>query len=465
MNAHANKVEEVFARAEQLRLGNKLREALAEYIHLTFIEPRHWLAYYYAGRILAELGQLDAAVVASQRAVEINPDEVLLWVSLGVCFKKNDQMQAAKNAFDHGASCEPNNIYVLYNLGEWLLDMNRPAEAMEYFERILSGEEDEENIKARSQWLRGVCKLSMGQYVEGWDDYESRVNHPTTTFPVIPGEKWTGQDLHGKTLLVAFELRFGDVIQFSRFIHRLVPMAARVILQMPPELVRQFSTIDADVDIVQTSEPLPEYDYYQFATSIPAILKLRLDEIENAPYLHIDETAKKPALPMRKGSALKVGLVWAGKPIPNRSIPLSFYVPLLRHPDVSFFSFQLGRAREELNTLSVGWLIQDLSAGIKDFYDSSVLMKQMDLIITIDTAAAHQAGALGLPVWMMQVYSSDWRWGNADDDVTHWYPTLRLFRQTEYGSWQGASERLYKAFDEWVEQSIKQAETKRVAEA
>lgn len=465
MNSHVKKVEEVFARAEQLRGENKLREALAEYIHLTFIAPRHWGAYYYAGRILAELGQMDAAIVAAQRAVEINPDEVMLWVSLGTCFKKISKMQSAKNAFDRGAACDPNNIFLLYNQGEWLLQMNRPAEAIEYFERILAGDKDADGIKAMSQWLRGVCRLSLGDYLAAWDDYESRVNHPTTTFPSIPGEKWTGQPLQGKTLLVAFELRFGDVIQFARFIHRLVPMAARVILQMPPPLIRQFSTLEADVEIVNTTDPLPEYDYYLFSTSIPAILKLPLDEIENAPYLHIDPQDKLPVLPVRRGTALKVGLVWAGKPVPNRSIPLSCYIPLLRHSEVSFFSFQLGPAREDLKKHSVGWLVQDMSASINDFYDSSMLMKQMDLIITIDTAAAHQAGALGMPLWLMQIYNSDWRWGDADTDTTHWYPTMRLFRQTEYGSWQGACERLYTAFDEWVKESVSESENKQAAEA
>ena len=107
-----------------------------------------------------------------------------------------------------------------------------------------------------------------------------------------------------------------------------------------------------------------------------------------------------------------------------------------------------------MRTLAVDWLINDLSPQIHDFHDSSALMKEMDLIITIDTATAHQAGALGVPVWLMLIQYSDWRWGAYGADTTPWYPSMRIFRQTEYGSWEGAARHPDAAFEKWVADSM-----------
>ncbi len=447
-------LKELFQRAESFRKAKQFPQAINAYIQLISHAPRHWPAYYKMGVLLNEIGRKEAAIVAVQRAVDLAPDNASIYITLGVYLKNMGKRKESMNAFNKALSLEPNNIYALFNKGEQLLRMNESKQALMYFDTILRGDKDAENIKAISQWLRAVARLTLGDYQNAWEDYESRIHHPTTTFPELIGEKWIGQPMEGKTIFLAYEQRFGDVIQFSRFIPKLVELGAKVILQTPQELMRLFRSLGYSIQLIEYKEPLPEYDYCQLVTSIPAILNYSKEEVGISNYLDVDITQERPELPMRKGTRHKVGLIWSGKPTPNRSIPLTYYTPLLRHRNVSFYSFQLGDAKNEIKALAVDWLIHDLSPQINDFYDSSLFMKEMDLIITIDTAAAHQAGALGVPVWLMLIYYSDWRWGNAGDETTAWYPSMRIFRQTEYESWDGAANQLYTAFAERFTDSI-----------
>ena len=452
--SHIAEMEKLFERAEALRKAKQFPQAIDAYIRLTLNAPRHWLAYYKAGVLLNEIDRKEAAVVALQRAAALKSDNASIYSTLGVCLRNMGRRTESMEAFDKALSLEPDNIYALFNKGEQLLRMNESRQAIIYFDTILAGEEDADDIKAISQWLRAVARLTLGDYENAWEDYEARVHHPTTTFPELIGEKWTGQSLEGKTIFLAYEQRFGDVIQFSRFVPKLVEMGARVILQTPHELMRLFRSLAGGIELIEYKDSIPDYDYCQLVTSIPAILNYSREDVRFTSHLDVDLSLERPRLEMRRDTQLKIGLVWAGKPMPDRSIPLSYYAPLLRHRKVSFCSLQLGDEKNQMRTLAVDWLITDLSSQIHDFHDSSALMKEMDLIITIDTAAAHQAGALGVPVWLMLIHYSDWRWGAFGADTTPWYPSMRIFRQTEYGSWEEAARQLDAAFAKWVADSM-----------
>lgn len=446
-------VKDLIAQAESLRASGQTGPAIKAFIQITRHAPRNWLAYFKLGGLLQQAGHAQAGLIALQRAADMAPEHAGVQAELGMALKAMGRQSAALEVLNHALALEPAHLYALFSKGELLLRMNQTEQALSCFEAVLAGEIDADNIKAISQWLRGVARLTLGDYAAAWTDYEARIHHPTTTFPELIGEKWTGQPLAGKTIFLAYEQRFGDVIQFSRFVPELVKQSAQVILQVPPHLTRLFKSLGPGIELINAKEALPAYDYCQLVTSIPAILNYRKDAVWNGPYLDVEPDSPTPRMPMRAGTDLKVGLVWAGKPVPDRSIPLSHYTALLRHCNVSFYSFQLGEARKQMPELAVGWLITDLSGEIGDFHDSSLLMKQMDLIITIDTAAAHQAGALGLPVWLMLIYYSDWRWDRYGSDTTAWYPSMRIFRQTEHDSWAEVARQLDAAFSAWVGQS------------
>lgn len=454
MNAqpHTTEARELFKEAERLREAGEHSRAVNLYIQVTFRAPRHWLAFYKAGVLLIELGRAEAGLAALRRAAAIVPDNANVRVALGLSLKNHGRQEEAEHVMEETLALEPDNLYALFHKAELLLRTNRTEAALALFDRLVEGERDVENIKAVSRWLRGVARLTLGDYQAAWADYEARVHHPTTTFPELQGERWTGQPLDGKTVFLAYEQRFGDVIQFSRFVPRLVERGARVILQTPHELMRLFRSLGEGVELIEYKDAVPPYDYCQLVTSIPAILDYTREGVGSDAYLDVEPGTPPAALPLRGGTHLKVGLVWAGKPVPDRSIPLAYYAPLLARPEVSFYSFQLGDARGEMKTLALDWLIRDLSEQIADFHDSAVLMKDMDLIVTIDTAAAHQAGALGVPTWLMLIYYSDWRWGRYGDSATAWYPSIRIFRQHAYRDWSGAADELARAFDTWVDE-------------
>lgn len=459
-NEQISEIKAIYISAEKLRVAGKNDEAIREYTRVVYVFPRHWPAYFHLGVLFGESGRDVLAVAMLQRALSLNPKNAVIHNHLGDILLKQEHFDEALRLFKQSWSLDsgPGNVSAAVKIGKLYREMNQLDKAIGYFNIVLLGE-DKENINADikhvSRWFRGLCKLAKGEYLDAWEDYESRVNVPGVFVPTIPGELWQGQPLENKTIFLAYEQRFGDVIQFVRFIPRLNAMGAHVIIQTPPELERQLQYLKADVELVSTSSPLPDYDYHQFVTSIPAILNLTLKDItqDKVPYLGVDESVKQAVLPMRNDTHLRVGLIWAGKPEPDRSIALTSYIPLLSHREVSFYSFQLGERSNDLKAQSVAWLINDLSPKISDFYDSSALLTQMDLFVTIDTAAAHQAGALGVSVWLMLRYFSDWRWMiNRDDNL--WYPSMRLFRQAKEGCWDEASKQLELAFADWVEQTI-----------
>ncbi len=446
------KVSDLMQQAEAFARDDKPGRAIRLYARVTRIAPRYGMAYFKLGALLNKTGNRPAGLVALQRCADLMPEHAGVHTELGMALHALHRPEDARETLDRALALEPENLYARFAKAELLLRLNETEAALAAFDELVASAPQDDNIRAISQWLRGVARLTLGDYPAAWPDYESRIHHPHTTFPELVGEVWRGQPLAGRTIFLAYEQRFGDVIQFSRFVPELVRRGATVILQVPRQLTRLFRSLGTGVQLVEPDAPLPTYDYCQLVTSVPALLNYARDEVWSGTYLDTDPALPARLLAPRPGTSLKVGLVWAGKPVPDRSIPLECYLPLLRQREVSFYSFQLGPPARQMRELRVGWLLTDLAPHIEDFHDSSMLMKQMDLLITIDTAAAHQAGALGIPTWLMLIHYSDWRWGRYGNTETPWYPSIRIFRQTEHASWEGAARALQIAFAEWVRQ-------------
>jgi tetratricopeptide (TPR) repeat protein len=419
-------------------------------------EPSTWKAYFGLGSILQQLEKHDAAIVCFQRASKLNAKNEDTWNRLGSLLRINNRPKEALRTLKRGLRIAPDNILLNYNISLLYKDMNKPGLAIEFLDKVISSDSDDplqEQLKIESKWVKGLCALGTGDFKNGWQGFESRLQLARISQPKFDGTLWQGESLQNKTLFLTYEQRYGDLIHIIRFIPLLSKMGARVLVQSPKQLTRLLQQIEEIDEVVDIDSDIPSYDFHLPITSLMPVLNISIDDIPTKmPYLKV-ENLNEALIPEFEGMKLKVGLIWAGKPKPDRSCPLPFLIPLLKRQEVGFYSFQMGSRRKDIFDNNVGWLLHDLSPRIDDFYSSSLLLEEMDLVITIDSAPAHQAAALAKPVWMLLIYSSDWRW-MYDRDDTPWYPTMRLFRQEKPGSWQEPTQKLEKAFDEWVDEEL-----------
>ncbi len=246
--------------------------------------------------------------------------------------------------------------------------------------------------------------------------------------------KWAGQELQGKTIFLYAEEGFGDTIWFARYLPLLAQRGANLILACPVVLHRLLRSLPCPIRLLRPEEDIPEYDYQSSLFSLPFAFATRLDSIPaDVPYLKADPEIVekwKPAM-AGAGKRLKVGLAWSGRPLPyGRSIPPESLKPL-SNPNVQFFGLQDGLADPN---------VINLKSQISDFADTAAVIHHLDLLITIDTAAAQLAGAMGKPAWVLLKRIPDWRW-LLDRESSPWYPTLKLYRQTAWDDWTSPIER------------------------
>ncbi|MBN8902855.1 MAG: hypothetical protein J0H57_17645, partial [Rhodospirillales bacterium] len=249
---------------------------------------------------------------------------------------------------------------------------------------------------------------------------------------------WTGEPLAGRTLPVHAEQGMGDMVQFARYLPHL-PRDGHVILEVHPPLVRLLRQMPGVDAVLGIGEALPAYDLRIPMMSLPLALGLTGAEDVSAtiPYLRADPDrsaawrARPDALPGRR-----VGVVWAGNPERmrmdrRRSVPAALLAPLAAIPGVSLVSLQKGPAAADAGAAGVA---VDWTEELTDFTDTAALIAALDLVIGVDTAVIHVAGALGRPVWLLNRFDTCWRWERNCTD-SRWYPTLRQFRQATPGDW------------------------------
>ena len=242
------------------------------------------------------------------------------------------------------------------------------------------------------------------------------------------------------------EQGLGDTIQFTRYLRLLADRGAKVLMGEPPELKSLLGDLGGACQVLEANQTLPPFDVHAALMSLPRLCGTRLENIPaSVPYLPLPPVERFPLPPATPGR-LRVGLVWAGgtrHPKDKlRSIPLPELLPLLQTEDCDFFSLQVGSGAVGLAALPVGIPVTDIGSRVRDFADTAAVMRQLDLIISVDTAALHLAGALARPAWGLLPYTPDWRWLLQRED-SPWYPTLRLFRQVALGDWAGVIHRVH----------------------
>jgi tetratricopeptide (TPR) repeat protein len=449
--AAARTPEDLLRRAAQLHQAGRLDEAEALYLEATRLEPGNPLAIHYLGVLAMQRGDLARSAGLMRQALAARPEIVDFHTNLGLCLRRLGHLAEAIECHRRAATLDPRNPIRHNNLAIALQEQGRIDEALETFGRALALDPD----NAEAHYNRGLAYLVTGDYARGWEEYEWRARcREFAERNLTPAglRPWRGEALAGRTLLVRREQGHGDMIQFLRFVPALAERAARVFVEAPAELEALARSVDARVTVIEPDRPPPEVDLYVNLMSIPRWLGVTLDEIPNGPpYLRPDPVRCEQWRNRLAGHpGAKVGLVWGGNPLHhndrNRSCPLPLLAGLLAVPGYRWFSLQRGPSADQLS-LPAAAGVTDLGVLLQDYSDTAAAMNALDLVITVDTSAAHLAGALSRPAWVMVPHAPDWRWLRDRDD-SPWYPSLRLFRQREAGDWHGVVEAMRIALQE-----------------
>jgi hypothetical protein len=280
--------------------------------------------------------------------------------------------------------------------------------------------------------------LARGDLRRGFERYEWRWRLGTLTPRDTSAPLWNGEDGAGRTILLHAEQGFGDIIQALRYVPLVAARGARVVLEVPPQLARLAARLPGHAQLVTGTQAAPHYDLHCPLLSLPRAFATTLETIPaDVPYLSAEPAAVARWASILSGSGLKVGIAWAGNPQhrgnAQRSIAIERLLPLLRPGGIRPFSLQVGDRAADLDQLPKG-IVYDLSPQLSDFAETAAAIINLDLVITIDTAIAHLAGALGRPVWLLLCSRPDWRW-MLDRDDSPWYPTLRIYRQRTPRDW------------------------------
>jgi Tfp pilus assembly protein PilF len=399
----------------------------------------------------SDRGEFDQARDCYQKVLQINPLHAKTHNNLGIIYHRNGNLEEATEALKRATTIDPSLTEAYVNLGNLMQDKHDLESALKYYDAALRLDPK----LAHARYSRATTLLAMGRFEEGWQEYEWRWQLPDALFVSrdFTRPRWDGnQNIDRKRVLLFAEQGFGDTLQFIRYASMVAARGAHVIIECRPELRSLLQTAEGIHSVAQLGQPLPEFDYEIPIMSLPLTFKTRLETIPaKVPYLFPDELAINSWRSRLYPNVykLKIGLVWAGDPgfvrAREKSCPLEGLTGLFDVPGCSFFSLQMGAAKKHVAALNdTRQVITDYTSDLKNFSDTAAFIAALDLVITIDTAVAHLAGALAKPVWVMLPFSPDWRW-LMKGEHTPWYPTMRLFRQLSVGNWDHVIEQVRQA--------------------
>lgn len=387
---------------------------------------------------LHEQGRLDDAAECHRRAVSLAPESAVAHTNLGVTLHALDDLDGALQCHRQAIALAPRNGRAQYNCGLALLQLNRLDEGIECLRAVVGAEPG----NADARWDLALALLGAGRLREGWEEFEWRWR--ASAFPSSERHtdlpRWDGSALTSRRLLLWAEQGLGDTIQFARYANLLARPGTRLVIECAPQLQRLLGSLRGVESIVTRDQSPGEIDVQVPLLSLPRLFGTTLRSIPaQVPYLApLDEDVERWRRELGSDGP-RIGLVWAGSPTHgndrNRSIAPQLLAPLLALPGVTYFSLQVGEKQQ------LEGPVVDLAPRLVDFAETAAVIANLDLVITVDTAVAHLAGAIGAPVWVLLPYAADWRWLQDRDD-SPWYPTMHLFRQQRRGDWQPVIERV-----------------------
>lgn len=482
--------------ADCLRQSGRLPEAKAHYGKALEMEPELHHAIRAIGRISAELAETDAAANNLLRAWMLDPADLQDGLDLIIALVKarresetNDVVEKLSRLYANnadalrqisavlnenhryadglrlakqGLSVNPENHFLYYNAARALWMCGQARECFPY--AMQAAHFWPENEVASVKYFVSCVQLVLGNFDEGWKQHKIFYTYPSINHQLVHPEfpEWNGEPVAGCRFLYVLHQGFGDQIQFLRFAEWLHRQGATVDVLVDPPLA-EIAACMGGVRSVYTYPTVPRgpYEYWSYMMRIPAFMNLKVSTLPVAmPYVSttqkrrdhwracIEATAPRAACAKK----WRVGFVWKGSPNTNndrfRSISLHTLRPLFHLPSITWFSVQKGDGEEVSEVLADEFDMHTLGPLIEDFSDTLAILETLDLLVTVDSSAAHLAGAAGLPVWVLQPAYSEWRW-LVDRTDSPWYPSMRLFRQRELGEWGPVIDEVRDALSAW----------------
>jgi Flp pilus assembly protein TadD len=425
------------------------------------LEPASAEIHNNLGNVLRSAGRLEGAIEAYRSAIALAPGLAEAHFNLGLAILQRGDAAGARQCFRAALQSRPAFADAQLNLGFLLEEDGDNAGAIACYRSAIALEP--ELVEAHVNL--GMQLLLAGRLPEGWREYEWRLRYPEYSGADLAAAapRWDGAALDGRTILLDAEQGFGDAIQFLRYAPLVAERGARVLVRCAPEFAVLAASAPGVAAIATRGSPLPPFDVYCPLPSLPLVFGTSLDSIPaHVPYLRADPAlAERWKRRLAGGAAgCRVGLVWASqskhRTAPDKSLALAALAPLAAVPDLRFYSLQKREAARQAERPPAGMQIEDLGEELRDFADTAAVIANLDLVVSVDTAVAHLAGALGRPAWTLLKFAPDWRWLLARDD-SPWYPTMRLFRQQKPADWNPTIEEVAVALPRFAAQAGRSA--------
>lgn len=405
------------------------------------ISKKNSSPYNQLGLSLKYQGKTQQAIVAFRKAISLNPEDANAQNNLGNLLTKTENFHKAKDHYDKAIIINPEFVNAQTNLGLWYHENEEFDHAIRSYKRALMIKNDDIN----SHMNLSLTFLLRGQFAEGWKEYEWRKKLNPQTHNRFSEPSWDGTPLYNETLLVYAEQGLGDTIQFSRYLEKIDKGKGKIIFECQKPLTSLLKNIKGPDQIVAEGDDLPDFDLQVSLLSLPKIFETDLDTvpaINNSFYT----AGKTPSLPNNEPSGhKKIGLVWSGNSKHfndhNRSVALKEFDKLFKLDKTCFYTLQIDLSDKDQKYIKKNDVIHPCDHLINDFTDTATLMSQLDVVISVDTSTAHLAGSLDIPCWLLLPKVPDWRWLMERRD-TPWYPSMKLYRQTEKGCWNSVIEQI-----------------------
>jgi tetratricopeptide (TPR) repeat protein len=424
-----------FNLANSLKEMGEIDAAVREYRRAIELRSQYAEAYINLGVALLAGDRPDEAVAVCRRAAELAPASFDARQNLGLALQRSGEHDPAIDVFRSLTAQFADSAPAYHALGNALREAGRLDEAAAAYRRAIALKPD----FADSHYGLAWTLLMTGETGAGFEEYEwrTRLQEAQVHARYFTRPQWDGSSVPDQRVLLHAEQGFGDTIFAWRYVRAALPRCKEIIVQCPMPLRSLLAGQSLVSQVISDEEAPPPFDLHCPLMSLAHLLGTGgEDAASQVPYLSADpKLVEVWRERLRASRPLRVGLVWAGKPTPpDRSIPLAMFNPLARLHNVRFHSLQVGLAA--MQPAPPGLELVHWSGQLTDFSHTAALIANLDLVITIDTAVAHLAGAMAKPTWVLLQFAPDWRW-SIQRQTTPWYPTIRLFRQSEPGDWEG----------------------------